>query len=85
MHSDNFKAAVVASCLQPGMSMASAMANSINANLLRRWVHGAEMRGDADQVRALPATKPARRVPAADFAPLALRVHDGFGVRCAVC
>ncbi|MEO6852689.1 MAG: transposase [Rhodoferax sp.] len=50
IHSDEFKAAVVASCLQPGISMAAvAMANGINANLLRRWVHEAEMHGDADQ------------------------------------
>lgn len=31
--------------MQPGMSMAAvAMANGINANLLRRWVQAAEMR-----------------------------------------
>ncbi|WP_295952143.1 transposase [Rhodoferax sp.] len=73
IHSDEFKAAVVASCLQPGMSMAAvAMANGINANLLRRWVHAAEMRGDADQARALPAPKPTVRATAAGFVPVAL-------------
>lgn len=48
-HSDEFKANAVASCMQPGMSMAAvAMAHGINANLLRRWVgnppefHGSE-------------------------------------------
>ena len=51
---------------------AVAMANGINANLLRRWVHEAEMRGDADQVRALPAPKPAGRAGAAGFVPVAL-------------
>ena len=72
-HSDEFKATVVASCLQPGMSMAAvAMANGINANLLRRWVHATEMRGDADQVQALPAPKPTAQSPAAGFVPLAL-------------
>lgn len=43
-HSDDFKANAVASCMQPGMSMAAvAMAHGINANLLRRWVREAEM------------------------------------------
>ena len=38
-HSEEFKAHVVAASRQPGVSMAAvAMANGINANLLRRWV-----------------------------------------------
>ena len=37
LHSDEFKANAVASCMQPGISMAAvAMANDVNANLLRR-------------------------------------------------
>ncbi|MEH3087891.1 MAG: transposase [Xylophilus ampelinus] len=45
LHSDEFKADAVASCMQPGMSMAAvAMAHGINANLLRRWVREAELR-----------------------------------------
>jgi len=36
---DDFKTQVVAACLQPGVSMAAvALANGLNANLLRRWV-----------------------------------------------
>ena len=43
IHSDDFKANAVASCMQPGMSMAAvAMAQGVNANLLRRWVRDAE-------------------------------------------
>jgi len=39
-HSDEFKARVIALALQPHASMASvALANGINANMLRRWVH----------------------------------------------
>lgn len=39
VHSDEFKARVVEASKQPGVSMAAvAMANGINANLLRRWV-----------------------------------------------
>lgn len=47
-HSDEFKADAVASCLQPGMSMAAvAMSHGVNANLLRRWVREAEMKPSA--------------------------------------
>ena len=42
-HSAQFKAEAVAACRQPGVSIAAtAMARSINANLLRRWVAEAE-------------------------------------------
>lgn len=45
VHSDDFKASVVACCMQPGMSMAAvAMAHGVNANLLRRWVREVEMK-----------------------------------------
>ena len=41
---DDFKIQVAAACLQPGVSMAAvALANGLNANLLRRWVK--EVRG----------------------------------------
>ena len=77
LHSDEFKANAVASCIRPGMSMAAvAMANGVNANLLRRWVRAAEIRPDAGLPDALPnaLTAPDRRVaetPAA-FIPMQL-------------
>ena len=38
-HSPEFKAQVIAACLQPGVSMAAvAQANGLNANFLRSWV-----------------------------------------------
>ena len=38
-YSDEFKSQVIEACRQPGVSMASvALANGLNANLLRRWV-----------------------------------------------
>ena len=38
-HTGEFKAQVVAACLQPGVSIAGvALANGLNANLLRNWV-----------------------------------------------
>lgn len=43
VHSADFKAKSVAACMHPGVSMAAvAMANGVNANLLRRWVRAAE-------------------------------------------
>jgi transposase len=45
-HSAEFKAQVVRACLQPGVSVASvALANGLNANMLRRWVAEAERAG----------------------------------------
>ena len=42
-HSAEFKAQVVASCRQTGVSIAAvAMASGVNANLARRWVVAAE-------------------------------------------
>ena len=38
-YSEEFKKQAIDACLQPGVSMASiALANGLNANLLRRWV-----------------------------------------------
>lgn len=38
-HSAEFKAQVIAACLQPGVSIAAvALANQLNANFLRSWV-----------------------------------------------
>jgi len=45
-HSEEFKARVIALSLQPNTSVAAvAMANGLNANMLRRWVREAEMAG----------------------------------------
>jgi len=46
-HSAEFKAEAINACRQPGMSIAAAaMARSINANLLRRWITEAEAESD---------------------------------------
>jgi len=66
-HSAEFKAHVVAACSKPGVSSASvAMANGINANLVRRWVKDAE--GEQDDVEAVVAPK-AVKPPPAKFVP----------------
>jgi transposase len=73
IHSDDFKADAVASCMRPGVSMASvAMSHGINANLLRRWVQAAEMRAEA-----VPSSEPAvlarkASTAATSFVPLSL-------------
>src|SRR5688572_2066550 len=42
-HSEEFKASVILACQQPGVSMASvALANGLNATMLRKWVVQAE-------------------------------------------
>ena len=73
MHSDDFKANAVAACAQPGMSMAAvAMAHGINANLLRRWVHEAEMKPRSEVVRADVVGGAAAREPKTVFVPVSL-------------
>lgn len=45
-HSEEFKSKVIAECRRPGVSIASvALANGLNANLLRLWVSRAEQQG----------------------------------------
>jgi transposase len=42
-HSEEFKSSVIRACRQPGVSMASvALANGLNATMLRKWVVQAE-------------------------------------------
>lgn len=49
-HAEDFKAQLVAACLQPGISIAAvAQANELNANLLRRWVK--ERRDEQEEER----------------------------------
>jgi transposase len=39
-HSDDFKDELVRACAEPGVSVAGiALANGVNANLLRKWMH----------------------------------------------
>lgn len=72
-HSAEFKAAVIQECMRPGVSIAAvALAHSLNANMLRKWMIDAE--------NALPAkpkaatTQPVEEVsmPGPTFVPLAL-------------
>ena len=79
-HSSEFKAMAIRECLKPGVSIAAvALAHSLNANLLRKWVIDAEHRGVAPAA-AKPAKiseSPSMQTPT--FVPLALpaAVVDG--------
>lgn len=77
LHSNEFKANAVASCTQPGMSMAAvAMANGVNANLLRRWVREAELRcGGGDHRAAECGAAGLRTDPAASQERVARHPH----------
>jgi transposase len=56
-HSAEFKAEMVVACRRPGVSSAAiALAHSINANLLRRWVHEAERAEGSAVKSSAPAT-----------------------------
>lgn len=67
-HSDEFKAHVVAACQPTGVSIAAvAMANGVNANLLRRWLHEAQGQRDlpgsaARSVTSVAGTSPSKFV-----------------------
>ena len=73
VHSDEFKANAVASCMQPGISMAAvAMANGINANLLRRWVRAAEQGHVGARPDALVVRDSRAAVTTPSFVPVPL-------------
>ena len=72
-HSDEFKADLVAACTQPGISIAAvAMANGVNANLLRRWVTEVEMRASVDDDNPQAAVTASRPTTAPSFVPVSL-------------
>ena len=74
-HSPEFRASVIQACLQPGVSIAAvALANGLNANMVRKWII-------EERKRSVPAqAHPSRPVsvpdhgspPALAFVPLAL-------------
>lgn len=75
IHSAEFKAHIVAACSKPEVSSAAvAMANGINANLVRSWVKEAEIGTEvnpgstAGQLEKTKAAAP----PAPKFLPLSL-------------
>ena len=71
-HSDEFKARVIAQALQPHASLASvALANGINANMLRSWVNATSLAR-----RPLTASRDDRNNPALSFVQLPMQVEQ---------
>lgn len=72
-HGAEFKAAVIQECLKPGVSIAAvALAHSLNANMLRKWVIDAEHKGVAPAIAAKVSAPEPPPMPPPTFIPLAL-------------
>ena len=72
-HSSEFKEAVIRECMRPGVSIAAvALAHSLNANMLRKWLIDAEIALPPKPKAAL--AQPVEEVPqpGPTFVPLAL-------------
>ncbi|MBT9491216.1 MAG: transposase [Paucibacter sp.] len=83
IHSDEFKAQLVASCSVPGVSTSAvAMAQGINPNLARRWVQAAKRRDDGVPAKAFakskPMPKPSAFVPVQLAGPVPASLPDKF-------
>jgi transposase len=64
-HSEEFRERVVSACRAPGVSVAAvALANGLNANLLRRWIKERAQRMPVSASRAIaPVPRPMTVVP----------------------
>lgn len=72
-HSAEFKAKVVSACRQPGVSIAAvALANGLNANLLRRWVVTEEQTPPVTPTQTAHARLPSSSVENRTFIPIPL-------------
>lgn len=73
IHSSEFKAHIVAACCKPGVSSAAvAMANGINANLVRRWVKEAEVGTEMENAASEPEAMMPTAAPMPKFLPVPL-------------
>jgi len=72
-HSAQFRAAVIEACRQPGVSVAAvALANGLNANMLRKWVREAERTEGGEPEASLPIVRCEPSEPVPGFVPVAL-------------
>ena len=70
-HSAEFKAKVVSACRKPGVSIAAvALANRLNANLLRRWVVEEERVPTGHAMEAVSAVPARSSVESRTFLPI---------------
>ena len=76
-HSPEFKAAVVAECSRRGVSIAAvALANGLNANLVRRWVVEQERSGAVVQAAQSKALPPSAVQKTEGFVPVAIETAE---------
>ncbi|WP_395688757.1 transposase [Caenimonas koreensis] len=79
IHSEEFKASLVRACQQPGVSLASvALANALNATMLRRWVVESERSAGAVPAR-LPLKSVAHAEPIPAFVQMPLQQPEVAG------
>ena len=76
-----FKAQVIAACLQPGVSVAAiALANGLNANMLRKWIRDREVESRGGPLMAERGT-PSSAMVAVAVAPSAPPAEIRIDVR----
>lgn len=64
-YSDEFKRKVIAACHEPGVSTAAvALANGLNANLLRRWVVDSSQGSNSPKPKKVSTLAAVRTTPA---------------------
>lgn len=69
VHSEEFKEQLVRACSEPGVSVAGiALANGVNANLLRKWMHARGVMVPTERAK----TQTAPRTSIAEFVPVAI-------------
>lgn len=72
-HSPEFRAAVIEACRRPGVSIAAvALANGLNANMLRKWVNDAERTDRREPAGNMELSRCAPAEPSTGFVPLQL-------------
>lgn len=70
-HSEEFKDELVRACSEPGISVAGiALANGVNANLLRKWMLARGVTAPSQRQRVEPR-EPVARAP--EFLPVAIQ------------
>lgn len=79
-HDADLKSKVIAACKEPGASVAAvALANCLNANLVRKWLHGRGLKRAGLSPMVEPSLAPVAGpvpVPGARFIPIVLAGTD---------
>jgi transposase-like protein len=82
-HTPDLKASVIAQCMRPGVSVAAvALAHSLNANMLRKWVIDAQHNPPTLPPAVSPQEPPPQ--PAPTFIPLTAYVQAQDGKKVSV-